>query len=375
MKAEVVLDLQFGSTGKGLVCAYLGEQARFDAAVCAWGPNSGHTAYVGGVKVVHTTLPLSGAVAKGPRALFLAPGSVIDPECLRRDAESLAALRDGRVDVYIHEHAAVVDEACRAKETTYAFKIGSTQTGTGEALMRKIRRGVPEATAGGHDLSGSVDGRVFLWVLPGMEWEAKLYERNRVLVEGSQGFSLGLNSGFWPHCTSRECSLAQILSDCLIAPSCVERVHGVARTFPIRVANRYNDAGEMVGSSGPGYEDQHEITWEEIGVPVEQTTVTKLPRRVFTFSRQQVRDALRRNDVTDFYLTFCNYLDSDPVWALAKARHILGQCDVSQAMLGFGPRGCEFWPFKVGEDPRPAVDFVTHIKQYHPELFPEPSNE
>lgn len=380
MKAEVVLDLQFGSTGKGLVCGMLAQTGRFDAAVCAWGPNSGHTAYIEGdpeFQVVHTMVPISLAVPGGPVRGFIAPGAVLDVEAFRKDIESVALLRDEPIHVYVHECAAVVCAEDRAGEESYAYKIGSTQKGTGEALIRKLRRSDERGIARGRsaELRFVIDN-VIVHVLDSMEWEYCLNKCDSVLVEGSQGFSLGLNSGFWPYCTSRECSLAQILSDCLIAPSRVVRVHGVARTFPIRVANRHRD-GEMVGFSGPGYDDQEEIDWSDVGVPAEITTVTKLPRRVFTYSPTQVRAAVERNDVTDFYLTFCNYLDSDPAWCLAKARYLYSGTLLpgmrGNVSFGFGPRASEFVDPGLCSDLGSELEVVARlveIKERNPQYWP-----
>jgi adenylosuccinate synthase len=77
-------------------------------------------------------------------------------------------------------------------------------------------------------------------------------------------------------------------------------VYGVCRTFPIRVNNRG-------GYSGPCYVDQEEINWKDVGVEPELTTVTKLPRRIFTFSEMQIRDAVRMNGVDQVFLNFANY--------------------------------------------------------------------
>jgi hypothetical protein len=70
------------------------------------------------------------------------------------------------------------------------------------------------------------------------------------------------------------------------------------------------------------YPDQHELTWDQIGVAPELTTVTKLPRRVFTFSHQQFQKALWHCGTywqTKLFLNFVNYLEPDQVIPLIKA--------------------------------------------------------
>lgn len=72
-------------------------------------------------------------------------------------------------------------------------------------------------------------------------------------------------------------------------------------------------------NSGPGYSDQEEIEWDEItrisGSPeqiMEMTSVTKLPRRAFTFSKQNLWSAIKHNDTghkTFICVNFMNYVD------------------------------------------------------------------
>jgi hypothetical protein len=76
------------------------------------------------------------------------------------------------------------------------------------------------------------------------------------------------------------------------------------------VANRFDEKGNQVGYSGPVYRDQKEISWADIGQEVELTTVTKLPRRLFTFSYQQMYFAMKMCHPSLIFLNFVNYLDS-----------------------------------------------------------------
>lgn len=326
MIADLVIDLQFGSTGKGLLSSYLAETQPYTAAVTANGPNAGHTSYVGNDKVVRCALPNSPCHSPLIRDIFIAPGAVISAERV------IAELKDTRrynpyVQLYIHQHAAVVT-ARHAEAEAHLNRIGSTQKGTSEAVIEKIRRNL-EVTAGFCDALAP-------HVLQADEWEKRLYEHGRVLVEGSQGFSLGLNSGFYPYCTSRECTASSLMSDCLIPRRSVGKVYGTARTYPIRVANRFDGNGVMVGWSGPHYRDQVETTFEAIGQPVEYTTVTQLPRRVFTFSHEQVRRAVARNGVDEIFLSFCDYLEAGSVHDFAD--RVESEAGAPVTLLAYGPR-------------------------------------
>lgn len=164
-------------------------------------------------------------------------------------------------------------------------------------------------------------------------------------VEGNHNFFVKNGKGFINvnNCTSRECTPAQILSDCLISPSRLHRVVGSMRTYPIRVANRYNSAGEMVGWSGPCYPDQEEISFEQIGQADEFTTVTKLKRRIFSFSLIQLSHALQVCAPDEIFLNFANYMrngeqlhsliDTINDWAHA----VVGSYPIVK-YLGFGPK-------------------------------------
>jgi adenylosuccinate synthase len=161
-----------------------------------------------------------------------------------------------------------------------------------------------------------------------------------VLVEGAQGYSLGINSGFYPYTTSRECTPAQIMVDAGVPMRWLTKIVGTMRTYPIRVANRFNKDGEMIGWSGPCYSDQKEITFNDLGQPVELTTVTQLPRRIFTFSRKQTEDALRAVQPDEVFLNFVNYCRDEQhsafiVSVINNVANNVGCGGVKY--LGFGP--------------------------------------
>ena len=121
-------------------------------------------------------------------------------------------------------------------------------------------------------------------------------------MEVAQGFSLGINSEFYPHVTSRECTVMQGLADARIPASGLARTYMAIRTFPIRVGNTAE------GYSGDWYPDQKEITWADLGIEPELTTVTKRIRRIATFSRDQFDDAMAANDPDYVFINFLNYV-------------------------------------------------------------------
>lgn len=323
---DVLVDLQFGSTGKGLLAGYLANLKKPDTVVTAWMPNAGHT-YVdsNGNKMIHTALA-NGCVSPKLKQVLIAPGSVVDvpklvEECT--NAYKLGYLRnfDGTpVQILIHENATILQNSHAEFERNNITSIGSTQKGSGAAIIAKLKRDPKEVVTASrsfpHGLVSEPPHKGWIIrVIGGSDYEEILYNSEYVLVEGAQGYSLGVNSGFYPFTTSRECTMAQVCSDTLIAPTDVRNVFGCARTFPIRVANRFED-DKMVGWSGPGYSDQKELSWEEVGQEVETTTVTKLPRRIFTFSEEQIARAIRVNGgpSVKVFLNFANYMCDKKKW-------------------------------------------------------------
>lgn len=355
-KVVAVVDLQFGSTGKGLIAGYLSvnglyyrrcaKTLKFSAAVTNWGPNAGHTSmYEDGRAHVRTMLANS-AIKGTVNTVYVGPGSVVNIDALIKETWATVDARraygnKSSLTVVVHEHAAVVTDEMRNAESRHN-KIGSTQKGTAEAWIAKMNRNEDGAPCLAKHFIGAIQlsfDEVRIVVVSHAEYVQRLYREEAVLAEGCQGYSLGFSSGFWPHVTARECTVAQLLADTCLPPSSLAAVVGCARTFPIRVANRYDADGQMVGWSGPGYPDQEEISFEQLGVPTEYTTVTKLPRRVFTFSEQQFSEAIAVNGCTDVFLNFMNYYRTEEAMGIAfgRASRIANRHGAIIRYVGHGP--------------------------------------
>lgn len=337
-KLDVVVDLQYGSTGKGLIVGWLAERNSYDTVVTAWAPNAGHT-YIdsGGRKFVHTHLA-NGIVGKFVRKVMLGPGSLINPDQLLAEILQCADIIGPRgISIMIHPHAAIVTADHVAEEAGPMTKIGSTKKGVGAAMIQRIRRD-PDKMNIAADCA-----QLRPFVVTVEQYRKALHESEHVLVEGAQGYGLSMYHGFYPYTTSRDVSIWQILADSGIqAADVLEkyntyklRVIGTCRTFPIRVANRFDEEGTQVGYSGPCYDDQCEISFEEIGQKVELTTVTKLPRRIFTFSGKQIYEACQHNGVYSVFLNFINYCRTE--YELIDIVQRIEREDTQVRWIGTGP--------------------------------------
>jgi len=297
---HALVDGQFGSTGKGALAGWLARQAleqgyldSFEGSICSNGPNSGHTSYFDGRKIVLKQLPTFGVHAHlmgCSLPIYLSAGAVIDPGILADEAKEYG------VNIFVHPNAAVVTSDDKQTEKGgYIKMVASTQSGTGAALARKIYRR-PDAIA--------KNALEFMPPNVSITNHRLKPEDGAYFMEVAQGFSLGINSEFYPHVTSRECTVMQGIADARLPPTQVVRTYMSVRTFPIRVGN----LGDI--SSGGWYEDQEETTWGDLGVEPELTTVTKRIRRVATFSEEQLIDAVRANDPDFIFVNFLNYMNA-----------------------------------------------------------------
>lgn len=341
MMADLVIDLQFGSTGKGLLCGYLAEQNRYDTVVAAWGPNAGHTYINGeGKRCIVTMLPV-GAHFPWCKSVLIGPGAVVNLDALRAECDHAYDVFGATFELYIHPAAVRLEPRhSQAEREGSNITIGSTMKGMGAAVIEKIQRDATRPPLMRDAVFDFDDFPCDVHVSEDL-YDFKLDQACSVLIEGAQGYSLGIHrSRFWPYTTSREVTVAQVLSDCAIPWKDARqvRVIGTARTFPIRVANRFNEAGEQVGTSGPVYPDQRELQWEELGIEPELTTVTKLPRRIFTFSLEQMRQAVRANGVHFIFLNFANYATENE---LDSIRERVRQSGAVVAWTGWGPRSTD----------------------------------
>lgn len=303
---NIIIGGQWGSEGKGKVAAALAEQAVAVVSDCM--PNAGHTFYDGETKHVSKTIPAAAIMNDIPA--FIGPGAVIKPQAFFEE------IHKARNAVFIHPRTPILRDGDAAAEGELMRRVASTGQGCSGAVMRKIRR----------DKSGIASHSEALrqWVCEDSDtWRALLYnelERGPVLVESGQGFDLSLDSMFFPHCTSRNINVPAILDRIGGWWGVPVRIIGVIRTYPIRVGHVYDSDGmRILGHSGGHFSDQKEITWEQLGVDPEITTVTGRIRRVFDFSLVQMAGFVTTCRPDALVVNFADYLSMSQFegWAAA----------------------------------------------------------
>ena len=330
-KIDLIVDLQYGSTGKGLLAGWLGATQHYDVVINANMPNAGHT-YIDekDQKMIHKVLP-SGLVSPRCKWVLLGGGSIFSIERLVDELEQLDRYGYNGFKVVIHPNAAIL-QSRHANLEKGMDSIGSTKQGAGEAMIEKIRRNVdgsPFLTAYNYQeqIMNDTGGKAIVATHP--LWRSIIDGADNILAEGAQGYSLGINQSFYPFTTSRECTPARFMSDMGLPLGMLRKVYGTARVHPIRVG----------GNSGGCYDDQTEIDWTDLGVKPELTTVTQKERRVFTFSYQQINDAIWEAQPTNIFLNFVNY-DGD------EANKIIRHYGELISHIGTGPNHSDVIPRK-----------------------------
>ncbi len=298
MPVTVVVGGQYGSEGKGKVCHFLAREQKAAAMVRVGGPNSGHTSFGDDDSPqVLRQLPMS---ALDAGLCLLGPGSYVDPEVLLAEIERLGL---GPERVCVDYRAMVIGPGDREAERRGGLgeRIGSTCSGTGSAVQRRIdRRSEDDLAVAAPALRPYIGDTV-------TRVRELLAEGRRVIVEGTQGFGLSLlHSPHYPFVTTRDTSAAGAISEAGLSPLDVDEVVLVLRSFPIRVAGR----------SGPF--DAEEVDWETIAreagldsPPEELTSVTRKIRRVARFEPTVVVKAVQVNAPTRVVLNHLDHVDAN----------------------------------------------------------------
>ena len=296
---DVLVGGQYGSEGKGNIVAHIAPE--YGLLVRVGGPNAGHKVYA--VPEPEAYFHLPAGTGRAPNAkLLLGAGSVIYPKKL------LAEIAVGQVEadrLSIDPQAVIIEDRDMEAEQSSLTSIGSTTQGVGAASARKINGRGRYGEGDEVRLAKDVE-ELKPFVQDSQRILESCYLRGqRVLLEGTQGTGLSIHHGQYPHVTSRETSVSGCLADAGIAPTYVNRVVMVCRTYPIRVGGPSGPLSseltykDLASRSGVDEEELHRI---------EKTTTTGRPRRFGEFDWSMFRRAVQLNGPTDLALTFVDYL-------------------------------------------------------------------
>lgn len=327
MPVTVVVGGQFGGEGKGKVAHFLAQEMDALIAVRVGGSNSGHTALDSfGNAVILRQLPTAALLPDV--ACVLSAGSYIDVDVLLAEIEKVGLSHER---LFIDPNAVIISEQEQLEEKNSSLRkcIGSTLSGTGAALLKRISRS-------SSDLLAKNETRLQQYIRPVAPFlRERLAKGERIIIEGTQGFGLSLlHSQYYPYATSRDTTAATFVAEAGLSPLDVDDIVMVLRAFPIRVA----------GNSGPL---PNEIDWETLttesksGQPlIELTSVTKTKRRVARFDADLVRQAIMINQPSRIVMNHLDYIEGSLSLTNRVAKFVVEiECSIGRNLdyLGFGP--------------------------------------
>lgn len=297
-KLVVVVGGQYGSEAKGHVCGWLGEREFDLLGVRVGGSNAGHT--LDGVAL--RQIPVAAIrLARYSTELAIAAGSEFDIDVVREELAKVAP--DGWMPELAVDPEATWVDANHKAASRIVYEAGHPTGGTGKgvgaarrARLAKVADRVRDHVDEVHGLGRSVYVND---VASRIDYH--LQQGHTVLIEGTQGYGLGQHAGYYPYVTSGDCRAIDFMAQAGVSPWAPEvgllEVWVVFRSYPIRVA----------GNSGPM---RRELTWDSIGVPAEQTTVTKKTRRVGSWDTDLARAAMQANGGAAAHIAYM-HLDYD----------------------------------------------------------------
>jgi adenylosuccinate synthase len=280
MGCLVVVGGFYGDEGKGKIVAYLAKKENpFIAVRGGVGPNAGHTfSYEG---KTHKVRMLPSAALNSTTRLMIGAGVLIDPKILSNEISEFAAssrtLIDSKSGIIDKVHIEKDVEAVHLKDN-----IGTTGTGTGPAnadrALRVLRlaKDIPELQPYLGDVSEAVNEAID--------------NRQKVLVEGTQGTFLSLYHGAYPYVTSKDVTASGICSDIGIGPKRVDDVLIVFKAYVTRVGR-----GPLEGEISS--DDAKARGWLEYG------SVTGRQRRASPFDYGLAKRAIKLNGATQIAIT------------------------------------------------------------------------
>jgi adenylosuccinate synthase len=198
--------------------------------------------------------------------------------------------------LFVSGEATLLEQKHKDTETSLDLhaKLGSTGKGIGAARADRIMRSAQRIIDSEDALNRLMDiGADVIDANQYVDWMADWLEKDdaQIVIEGTQGYGLGLHAGHYPTCTSSDARGIDFMAMAGIMPWSpgVEDVTIwlVARVFPIRVA----------GQSGPL---KGETSWDDLGLPEERTTVTHKVRRVGEWDADLMRQAVVANGGATF---------------------------------------------------------------------------
>lgn len=237
-KADVVIDLAWGDSGKGKITHSLLKNNSYSHCLkIAGSANAGHTIYHQGVKYITHLIP-SGVFYNIPS--IIGTNCLVHPESFINELNDLQKKFDQNgvlVDltnlVKIDQNTFIISQE-HIEEDSKDTVIGTTKKGTGPAARDKYAR-----------ISQQAKDIPCLKPFLIDSYQEFIKKDVRVICEGSQGVYLDPHLGTYPYVTSSHCTTASaILSG--IPHNKLNKVYGCTKSYSTYVGNmKFQTDGEI----------------------------------------------------------------------------------------------------------------------------------
>ena len=334
MANVVVVGMQWGDEAKGKVVDYLAQDADYVVRYNG-GNNAGHTVVVGDEVYKFHTVPVG--VLREDVTGVIGDGVVLDPQVFVDELEGLRKRGIGAEKIKIGDGAHVIMPYHRSLDTLEESskgdkKIGTTGRGIGPCYADKasrtgirvgemidpqrFRERLSECISRKNAIITQVYGdepldesriyqeyRAYAEVIaPFVADTTKLlYEASRecahIVFEGAHASLLDIDYGTYPFVTSSHCVAGGACLGTGVAPTMIDRVIGVAKSYTTRVGQGPCPT-ELTDEIGDGIRERG----------AEYGTTTGRPRRCGWFDAVPVRYSARINGVTCIALTLLDVL-------------------------------------------------------------------
>jgi len=290
--SDVVVDLQYGDSGKGKVAYHLAKHGNYTHVMrYNGGANAGHTVYHEGKKFVTHSVPVG--VLFGIDSI-VGPGCVLNPEGF---FEEVKELNDNGIEtkgkLFIAKNTHIVTSE-HLKEDKGEARIGTTQRGIGFAYRDKHARTGIRA----EDVAELKD---YIIDVHDLIHDGK---KKEVLGEGAQGFGLDIDWGDYPYVTSSHVTTAGAIASG-IPPNSIRDVWGVVKAYETYVgAKDYQPEGEVF--------KKIQKAGNEFGA------TTGRPRQTNWLDVDLITRGARHNSVTKLVINKCDILREVGAWGLVK---------------------------------------------------------
>lgn len=318
IKADVIVDLQYGDCAKGKVAHHLSRTREYTHVLrYNGGCNAGHTIFHEGKKFVTHHLPAG--LFFGTTSI-IGPGCVLDPIQFMKEIGELEAggvKTAGRI--FIAKNTHIITPEHKEEDGETGGEIGTTKRGNGQAYRDKYARtgtraeSVPELAPYLIDMYEAFHNG----------------EDVHILCEGAQGFGLDIDWGDYPFVTSSHCTVGGAILNGLPASS-IQEVWGVAKMYETYVGSKE-------------FEPKDEPIFEKIAEAGEEYGSTTGRRRQCNWMDMELMEkAVKVNGVTHVVISKVDVLRSVATWKVRSKDEVI-DLESEEKMIAYLTEKLQSW--------------------------------